>query len=899
MRRVAFGAICVVGGLAWTGSRDQALNLDFERGLRDWTATGEAFDGQPIEASTLERDTIVVPRELLKLGGDYWRGARYPIGASQEHLVRSSDRAEGTVTSGVFTIGADARYFTARVGGANDAEHEKVELEARGAGSSSSGTNEGFRVVARFTGLGVDRLHRETVAIPDSLRGLPMRIKLIDSSTAPGEHLMVDDLQFTASPPPPIQAPLWGLADVHTHPMNYMGFGALEKDPIRSIWGVAGGSYSDYANNPALISRDIPSCIPGHGGGPASEFFIDVSEGRFHPEVFDWITGHFSTATFRGDQMSHQHKGARSFSAFPSFKMGTHYQMHITQIHRAWEGGLRLMVALVIDNKGVEFFMSPSSIRTLVPDTVVLKAQICGMRQMVELNSDWMEIAYSPADVRRIVGANRLAVVLGIEMDQLGQMVDTTMKAGRADSAAFDREIESLWNLGIRQVTPIHAINNLIGGAAVFQPAYNYLNDFMNRGKAIVRDTDLPKYEQKFFKAHEAGCGKSASGPIGQCVAYRMSTQQIRPALVRGPQTGEALAPFLVPVNDSDYRQINGMMNDAGLTADGKYYIGKLMQHGMIVGIEHMSQKSVDDFYSVIVGELEKNKHFDCRGFGLQPVPHDCYANAYPVYMSHGSLRALHLTDRSKTMNEDLMASEYQLSDRDASVIDSTGGMLGQFVTELPVIPPPGFSLPPGLENNCGGSSKSLATSLLYAMTRVGSNHVGLATDFTIIPGVSPRFGDDACHSYKTAYHPSIERRKMPEQYATKKQADGVVYDYYTQQQPPDRVTLGNNVPLAAYTMDRRRRPFDVNVDGFAHYGLLPDVLQDVRNDGTPKEALDALFSSVESYVEMWEKIGRVMNVDYPNSFKPAALACTEACHGLCPEDPNAGAPRPSSFWRR
>ncbi len=37
--------------------------------------------------------------------------------------------------------------------------------------------------------------------------------------------------------------------------------------------------------------------------------------------------------------------GARSFDGLPSFTGGLHYQMTITQVHRAWEGGLRLILA--------------------------------------------------------------------------------------------------------------------------------------------------------------------------------------------------------------------------------------------------------------------------------------------------------------------------------------------------------------------------------------------------------------------------------------------------------------------------------------------------------------------------------------------------------------------------
>ncbi|SFR22151.1 Membrane dipeptidase (Peptidase family M19) [Lentzea waywayandensis] len=50
------------------------------------------------------------------------------------------------------------------------------------------------------------------------------------------------------------------------------------------------------------------------------------------------------------------------------------------------------------------------------------------------------------------------------------------------------------------------------------------------------------------------------------------------------------------------------------------------------------------------------------------------------------------------------------------------------------------------------------------------------------------------------------------------------------------------------------RRDFDINVDGMAHYGLLPDFLQDLRNIGAPPTEVDALYSSAEKYIQVWER---------------------------------------------
>ena len=49
-------------------------------------------------------------------------------------------------------------------------------------------------------------------------------------------------------------------------------------------------------------------------------------------------------------------------------------------------------------------------------------------------------------------------------------------------------------------------------------------------------------------------------------------------------------------------------------------------------------------------------------------------------------------------------------------------------------------------------------------------------------------------------------------------------------------------------------RMADFNTEGFAHIGLLPELIQDVRADGVTDEELEPLFRSAEGYLRMWEK---------------------------------------------
>jgi len=49
-------------------------------------------------------------------------------------------------------------------------------------------------------------------------------------------------------------------------------------------------------------------------------------------------------------------------------------------------------------------------------------------------------------------------------------------------------------------------------------------------------------------------------------------------------------------------------------------------------------------------------------------------------------------------------------------------------------------------------------------------------------------------------------------------------------------------------------RPVDFNQEGMIHIGLLPELIEDARRDGSTVSDLEPLFRSAEAYVRMWEK---------------------------------------------
>lgn len=67
----------------------------------------------------------------------------------------------------------------------------------------------------------------------------------------------------------------------------------------------------------------------------------------------------------------------------------------------------------------------------------------------------------------------------------------------------------------------------------------------------------------------------------------------------------------------------------------------------------------------------------------------------------------------------------------------------------------------------------------------------------------------------------------------------------------------GNNIPMKRCIIYSNKDTIidnDFNIDGLAHYGLIPDFIQDLKNIGLNYELLTPLFNSAADFTAMWKK---------------------------------------------
>lgn len=721
--------------------------------------------------------------------------------------------------------------------------------------------------------------------------------------------------------------PLWGFADLHAHLMAHLAFGG------NAFWGQP---YDPEIPGPEGLQTALPSCAPVHGG------LINVNPEIGHPAGGGWP----------------------DFIIWPRFTTIVHQQAYVDWLYRTYQGGLRLVTCLAVNN---ELLATKSNPRLPTDDRNAIQTQVAGMRAMVDFidkssggpGQGWMQIALSPDDARRIISENKLAVVLGVEVDSLGnwRRVQDLEKACHGDLAQARQliglELDWLYNQGVCQVTPIHLTNNAFGGTAIYMRFLETVNVFVTGEPWTVEDAwqtgvryrldydgdDLVEDVERTVAM--SGGRKRAMHRhtfIDNIPGLRDLVDAIQPPQVKG-----------------------GHANTRTLNKYGVILLEEMMKRGMIIDIDHMSEKSTDAALSL------------------------AEAHQYPVITSHSWFRDLLYsstnefdpedTERYNTSDVHKVAHEAGKRGDQLERIARLGGIIAPILNQGDIaglrqaMPELAGKIPAP----CAGSSTAWGEAYLYALAKMGGRGVAMGSDINgaaCLPG--PRFGTYAAYGarndarriphrraeidrqtngvayrepirdyrwyrfepsgaggydeescdiwhaiaqYVAGFNPAIHQHPQDDYPALNLQQLRQALDLHMDENWIDHITLGfwmaeakplpdagqiadwsreqraayyarvgipdtseltldeptqalmekikamwgkwqemtgDNPPLARSTAGPRR-DFDINIDGMAHYGMLPDFLQDLRNSGLTAQDLAPLFRSAFDYIQTWQ----------------------------------------------
>jgi microsomal dipeptidase-like Zn-dependent dipeptidase len=722
-------------------------------------------------------------------------------------------------------------------------------------------------------------------------------------------------------------APLWGFADLHAHLMAHLAFGG------NAFWGLP---YDPEHPGPQGIEFALPSCEPIHGG------LINVNPEFGHPAGGGWP----------------------DFIIWPRFTTLVHQQAYIDWLYRAYQGGLRLVSCLAVNN---ELLATKSNPRLLTDDRSAIATQLAAMKEMAKFidkqnggpGEGWLQIAYSSKDAHRIIDENKLAVVLGVEVDSLGnwRRVEDLEVACRGDMVQarllIGAELDWLYSLGVRQITPIHLTNNAFGGTAIYMRFLETVNVFVTGEHWAVEDAWQTGV--RYRMDHDNDLVEDAERMVAISGGRKRSMH--RHTLIDHIPGVRNLAEAVEAPKMS-----GGHANVRSLNQYGIILLEEMMKRGMIIDIDHMSEKSTDATLDLVE------------------------AHNYPVITSHSWFRdLLYSADNEFNPQEeagydtsDVHKVAHEAGKRGDQIerIARLGGVVSAILNQGDIaglrqaMP----ELAHKVKVPCAGSGTGWAEAYLYALAKTGGKGVAIGSDINGAAGLpGPRFGTSA------AYGARHDTRRLPSRRTEiDGQSNGVTYsdpirdyrwyrfepsgqggydeetcdiwhaiaqyaagfnpsnqehpksdfpdlniqqlleaaDLYLDQDWIDHITMGfwiadqpeppeadqiahwpreqraayfarmdslndydeslddhtrslmekiktswekwqqmsgDNRPLTRLTAGERR-DFDINLDGMAHYGMLPDFLQDLRNLGLTAEDLAPLFRSAYDYVQMWKK---------------------------------------------
>ncbi len=392
-----------------------------------------------------------------------------------------------------------------------------------------------------------------------------------------------------------------GYVDLHTHPMSHLGFGgkAVYGAPDVDILMPAGTlRCNSSAKRAASMTEALESCNSAHGGWGLDNTCGDYVRAAIIRLGLD--------KDFRGnlpfDQNlhgDHQHAGYPLFPAWPHHSSILHQQMWWEWLKRARDGGLRVMVALTVNSETLAELLNGNA---PYDDKSVADLQIDEMKHFVGRHRDFMEIAESAADVRRIAGEGRIAIILGMEVDKLGNFGKPGVPT---NEAAVRAEIGRLYAMGIRYVFPIHLIDNAFGGTAVYDMMFNFANKHQN-GAFYDVETDrsigysVNAVDGAFGLANAAIVGLHATlTGLGELPAPCINDASCLPppGKVRCCGSYQSILNILRPSPELDvYATIApGHVNRKGLSTLGAVAIDELMRRGMIIDVDHMSEHALRD----------------------------------------------------------------------------------------------------------------------------------------------------------------------------------------------------------------------------------------------------------------------------------------------------------------
>ena len=167
----------------------------------------------------------------------------------------------------------------------------------------------------------------------------------------------------------------------------------------------------------------------------------------------------------------HNTDGWPTFEGWPRYNSLTHEQVYYKWLERAWRGGLRMFVNLLVDNNQLCKIYPYKKNSCNEMDGVRLQARrIRELERYIDAQSGgpgegWFRIVKDPFEAREVINEGKLAVVLGIEVS-VPLDCGLTLDMPRCNLEDIDKGLDEVYDLGVRQMELVNKFDNAFSGVA-------------------------------------------------------------------------------------------------------------------------------------------------------------------------------------------------------------------------------------------------------------------------------------------------------------------------------------------------------------------------------------------------------------------------------------------------
>lgn len=273
-------------------------------------------------------------------------------------------------------------------------------------------------------------------------------------------------------------------------------------------------------------------------------------------------------------------KGYPELPFWPNQKQLSHMQLYYKWIERAHKGGLKMMVAYLVENEvlcNVQKTVNPASWINPnscdVMDSMDLQIQrIREMQDYIDAQAGgpgkgFFRLVTSSQQARQVIADGKLAIMLGTETSEI-------FRCGGKDATCteqhVDAGIDAIYDKGVRIFYPIHRFDNQFGGA--------YIQDgFINVGQALSSG--------HFFETKEGCQGGTKMTPGFPLIGNLPVIKNILDTL--------GLQPAYNGDNNAKH------CNKRGLTKLGSYLVNRMIDKKMMIATDHMGPATATAVFEI------------------------------------------------------------------------------------------------------------------------------------------------------------------------------------------------------------------------------------------------------------------------------------------------------------